>query len=192
VIHAIRPMMRRRPSGFSLLELLLAACLGLLVWGVVLRIVLVEGERGARLARLARERIGQRRSLALIRHDLRRATRVEVDGTGQGSACPMAGRRPVLHLQTDTGPVTYSIGQAPSPIWRGVVLLRCGSAFGLYGEPSEADPLNRVLLDGLSREGFQAVPAGEGLLRLAVEQSLPWGGGGSQRIATEVTLATPP
>jgi type II secretory pathway pseudopilin PulG len=181
----------RRAAGFSLLELLLAACLGLLLWGVMLRLLMAEGDQGARLARLARERLWQRRSLDLIRADLRRAERVEVDSAGNGAACPMAGRRPVLHLHTDTGPITYAVGPPPSPIWRGQVLLRCGPAFDLHGVPSGADPLNRVLLDGLSPQGLTVEAQEEGLLRLELEQSLPRGGGASQRIATTMHLPAP-
>ena len=139
--------------GFSLPELLVAACLGVMLWGVVLRVVLAEGDQGARLARMARERLGQRRSLELIRGDLRRARRLVATPQPPRDGCPMAGRRPVLHLLSDAGAITYAIGPAPSPIWRGRVLLRCGPAFGLYGEPSGGDPQNRVLLDGLSPNG---------------------------------------
>ncbi|WP_254959321.1 MULTISPECIES: FitA-like ribbon-helix-helix domain-containing protein [unclassified Cyanobium] len=78
---------------FSLVELLGAACLGLLVWGVV------------------------------------------------------------LQLTTPEGPISYTVGSAPSAIWRGRVLMRCGPAFGLHGEPSGGPAQNRVLLDGLADPG---------------------------------------
>jgi hypothetical protein len=182
---------RPRARGFSLLELLLAACLGLLLWGVTLRLLLAEGDQGARLARLARERLWQRRSLDLIRSDLRRAERMDLNPSQVGAACPMAGRRPVLHLHSEPGPVTYAVGPPPSPIWRGQVLLRCGPAFGLYGEPSRADPLHRVLLDGLSPRGLIAESPQAGVLRLELEQELALAGGSVQRIATVVTLAAP-
>ena len=83
---------RGGPLGFSLLELLVAGSLGLLLWGVVLRLVLAEGDQGARLARMARERIGHRRSLELIRGDLRRATRLAASPEAPRDGCPMAGR----------------------------------------------------------------------------------------------------
>lgn len=183
---------RRRCWGFSLPELMLAACLGLLLWGVVLRLVLAEGDQGARLARMARERVGHRRSLELIRSDLRRAIRRLPLAEASPAGCPMAGRQPVLHLQGDGGSVTYAVGPAPSPIWRGRVLLRCGPAFGLYGEPGAGDPQHRVLLDGLGPDGFTAAPEGEGLLRLRLEQRLALPGGAQQRLVTEVRLAAPP
>jgi len=183
---------RGRAAGLTLLELLLAVCLGLLLWGVTLRWLMAEGDHSARLARLARERLWQRRSLDLIRLDLRRAERLELEGSGTGAACPMTGRRPVLHLQTESGPITYAVGPPPSPIWRGQVLLRCGPAFNLQGDASRADPLNRVLLDGLTARGLIAELGREGLLRLELEQSLPRPGGALQRIATVVHLAAPP
>ena len=182
----------RRPRGFSLLELLLASLLGLLLWGAAVRLLMAEGEQGARLSRLARERLWQRRSLDLIRSELRRAQRVALNPSQPASACPMAGRRAVLHLISSPGPVTYAVGPAPSAIWRGRVLLRCGPAFGLLGEPSAADPLNRVLLDGLSARGLIAEIQEEGVLRLELEQELPLAGRPSQRISTVVYLASPP
>lgn len=183
---------RCRCPGFSLPELMVAACLGLLLWGVVLRLVLAEGDQGARLARMARERVAHRRSLELIRSDLRRAMRLAPWSQESAAGCPMAGRQPVLHLQSDGGWVTYAVGPAPSPIWRGRVLLRCGPAFGLYGEPGDGDFQHRVLLDGLGPNGFTAVPERDGLLRLRLEQRLALAGGAWQRVVTEVRLAGPP
>lgn len=182
---------RPRRQGFSLPELLVASCLGLLLWGVVLRLVLAEGDQGARLTRMARERLGHRRTLELMRGDLRRAARLARSPEVPQDGCPMAGRQPVLHLLSEAGAITYAIAPAPSPIWRGRVLLRCGPAFGLYGEPGAGDPQNRVLLDGLSPTGFTAVAEGEGLLRLRLEQQLALAGGGQQRLVTEVRLAAP-
>lgn len=177
--------------GFSLPELLVALCLGLLFAGVVLRLLLAEGDQGARLARLARERLGQKRALALIRADLRRAIQLRPEAASLPPACPMSGRRLVLQLRTETTPVTYALGPAPSPIWRGWVLLRCGPAFGLYGEPSVGDAQNRVLLDGLTPTGFFAEPEGEGMLRLRLEQRLVLPGGRLQRITSELRIASP-
>lgn len=182
---------RAAAVGFSLPELLVATCLGLLLWGVVLRLLLAEGDQGARLARMARERVGQQRSLELIRGDLRRAIRQLPSPQAPQAGCPMVGRHPVLTLETDGGMVTYAIGPAPSPIWRGRVLLRCGPAFGLDGEPGGGDRQHRVLLDGLSPGGFTAERAGEGQLRLRLEQRFSLAGGAEQRLVTEVRLTAP-
>ena len=180
----------RGVAGMTLLELLLALGLGLLLAAVVINLLLAGGDRGLRLARLLRERTWQRRSLALIRSDLRRAAALEL-GSATGAACPLAGRQPVLQLRTATGPITYAVGAPPSPIWRGQVLLRCGPAFGLYGEPSAGAAQNRVLLDGLPAQGLRAERLERGQLRLQLEQQLPLPGGSQQRIATTVVLAAP-
>ncbi len=180
----------RSAAGLSLLELLLALGLGLLLAAAVINLLLAGGDRGLRLARLMRERTWQRRSLALIRADLRRAAALEL-GSGEGAACPLAGRRPVLHLRTSHGPITYAVGAPPSPIWRGRVLLRCGPAFGLYGEPSAGAPQNRVLLDGLAEQGLRAELLERGQVRLQLEQHLPLPNGSEQTIATTMTLAPP-
>lgn len=177
-------------AGMTLLELLLALGLGLLLVAVVINLLLAGGDRGLRLARLLRERTWQRRSLALIRADLRRAAALEL-GSGAGAACPLAGRQPVLQLRTATGPITYAVGAPPSPIWRGQVLLRCGPAFGLYGEPSAGAAQNRVLLDGLAAPGLRAERLERGQLRLQLEQQLPLPGGSQQRIATTLVLTAP-
>ena len=190
--HLGRGDRRGEPSaaGPSLLELLLALGLGLLLAAAVINLLLAGGDRGLRLARLMRERTWQRRSLALIRADLRRAAALELD-SGEGAACPLAGRRPVLHLHTAHGPITYAVGAPPSPIWRGRVLLRCGPAFGLYGEPSAGAPQNRVLLDGLAEQGLRAELLERGQVRLLLEQHLPLPNGSEQTIATTMTLVPP-
>lgn len=180
----------RLAAGLSLLELLLSLGLGLLLAGVVTQLLLAGGDQGLQLTRLLRERTWQRRSLALIRADLRRASALEL-GSGDGSACPLAGRRPVLQLRTAGGVITYAVGAPPSPIWRGQVLLRCGPAFGLYGEPSTGAPQNRVLVDALPPQGLSAERLERGRLRLQLEQRLPLAGGGQQTIATTLELAAP-
>ncbi|MEA5442379.1 hypothetical protein [Cyanobium gracile] len=101
-----------------MVELLVAACLGLLVWGVVLQALVADGQRVERLVRLVRERRQQRRVLALLRGDLLRAQRVDL-AVGTGAACGLGGRAPVLQLSTLEGPITYTVGVAPSAIRRG-------------------------------------------------------------------------
>ncbi len=106
-------MASSRPSpksaGFSLVELLVAACLGLLVWGVVLQALVADGRQVDRLVRQLRERGLQKRVLALLRDDLLRAQRVDF-AHGAGAACGLGGRDPVLQLQTPAGPITYTVG----------------------------------------------------------------------------------
>jgi len=61
---------RRRPGGFSLVELLLALGLGLVLSGVMLQSLLADGQTSLRLSRLVREKDNQRRTLALVQLDL--------------------------------------------------------------------------------------------------------------------------
>ena len=46
-------------------------------------------------------------------------------------------------------PVVYFTGEAPSPICREPVLMRCGPAFTLEGFASRGAYQNRVVLDGV-------------------------------------------
>ena len=110
---------------------------------------------------------------------------------GTGAACALGGRDPVLQLQTPAGPITYTAGSPPSPIWRRRVLMRCGPAFGLDGEPSAGAAQNRVLLDGLSQPGLEAAVEPDGLLHLRLRQEFEPSGGGTQRSETEVLVGTP-
>ena len=137
-------------NGFSLVELMLSLSLGLGLSGVMLQGLMAEGQNGARFSRLLRERAVQRRTLALIKGDLAQATAVSPTPASEQHACGLAGRTPVLHLSTAAGPITYSVGAAPSPIWRGHVLMRCGPAYGIDGAMSAGSAaLNRVVMDGL-------------------------------------------
>jgi hypothetical protein len=172
------------------MELLVAACIGLLVWGVVLQSLVADGGRVERLARQLRERGQQRRVLALLRGDLQLAQRLELD-QGSGAACGLGGRQPVLHLNTSVGPITYTVGSPPSVIWRGRVLMRCGPAFGLDGEPSKGVAQNRVLLDGLSFPGVVAEVEPDGLLRLQLRQEFAPRAGGVERIESQALMAVP-
>lgn len=184
---------RRHAAGFSLLELLLAFGLGLSVCALMLQSVLAEGQNGQRLARLLRERQAAGRALALLRSDLQRATAVAATAgpDSQDAACRLAGRAVLLHLQTAQGPITYSVGSAPEPIWRGQVLMRCGPAFALDGSPSPGQALNRVLLDGLASGGAQALQQGPGTVRVELRQQLPLPGRPSQVLTHQRLLPLP-
>lgn len=157
-------------GGFTLPELLLALCTGLLVAGAALQGLLAEARGSQRLGQRLQERQMAARALALLRTDVARAGAVVLGGTGEGaSACGLAGRAVLLHLEGPAGVVTYTAGAAPSAIWRGQVLMRCGPAFGLHGEPSPGQAQNRVLVDGLERGGARAELAGAGLLAVSLE-----------------------
>ncbi|MEY4431310.1 MAG: hypothetical protein RLZZ533_1246 [Cyanobacteriota bacterium] len=168
--------------GFSLLELMLALSLGLLLSGVMLQGLIDEGQNGQRLARLLRERAVQRRTLALLKADLAQATAISSTPQLEQHGCSLAGRLPVLHLGTPAGAITYSVGSAPSAIWRGRVLMRCGPAYGLDGRLSVGGiPQNRVVIDGLAeapprwlRCGDMLTTNGDGLVELAGSATQPF------------------
>lgn len=184
---------RRHAAGFSLLELLLAFGLGLSVCALMLQSVLAEGQNGQRLARLLRERQAAGRALALLRSDLQRATAVAATAgpDSQDAACRLAGRAVLLHLQTAQGPITYSVGSAPEPIWRGQVLMRCGPAYGLGGELSSGAAQNRVLLDGLAPGGLEVEEEAPGVMRLKLRQAFPLRSGGQLPIRLEMRAPAP-
>jgi len=95
----------------------------------------------------------------------------------------------VLQINTAEGPITYSLGLPPSSIWRGRVLMRCGPAFGLDGEPSRGASQNRVVIDALLPKGFRAEIQAPGQVRLEMEQEFPLVQGGPQRLASGVVVA---
>ena len=166
----------RAMDGFSLVELMLSLSLGLALSGVMLQGLMAEGQNGARFSRLLRERDAQRRTLELIKQDLAQATAVSETPEMEQHGCSLAGRTAVLHLRTGAGPITYSVGTAPSAIWRGRVLMRCGPAFGLDGYITPgSQPLNRVVVDALAVKSSKLNPCGT-LLPLASKDLIDLGG----------------
>ena len=163
-------------AGFSLVEVLLALALGMGLFGVILKTLFVEARHSGQLVRLLREKAFQRRTMDLIASDLSQASGINVWPEWAEPACALAGRAPVLHLETGAGPITYSVGRPPSEIWRGQVLMRCGPAYGLDGTLSsgKAAP-NRVVIDGLIARGEEAFRAKleplNGVLVLELHQS---------------------
>ena len=133
-----------------MLELLLALSLGLLLSGAMIQTLLADSRSSTNLLRQLRQHQQQQRVLALMRTELLRSERISLTPAQEAHACDLAGRSPVLHLSGGSGSITYSVGAAPSGIWRGVVLMRCGPAYGLDGRTNPAaPPQNRVLVDGL-------------------------------------------
>lgn len=140
-------------NGFSLMELMLSLSLGLSLSGVMFQGLMAEGQNGARFSRFVRERAVQQRTLQLVKADLAQATAVSSTPALELHACSLAGRLPVLHLTTAAGSITYSVGAAPSTIWRGRVLMRCGPPYGLAGQLRYAAVAqNRVVMDGLAQQ----------------------------------------
>ena len=138
----------KRDAGFSLLELLLASSLGLAVFGLAAAALLSEQRLGSRMGGLLRQRQLLLRAHQLIAADVERGIALAPELV---SACNLGGRQPLLQiLGVDGSITTYSIGKAPSGIWQGEVLMRCGPAYGLDGQiKAGTPPQNRVVLDGL-------------------------------------------
>ena len=134
-----------------MLELLLASSLGLILFGVGMTLLMGDA-RSAAMAAALQGRRWQRRTLALIQADLH--------GPPVGRSIrnrPPAGPVPWLDVipAWRSSPRRFPTSgvchwRAPSPIWRGPVLVRCGPAYGLEGlprgclpEPSRADGVDR-------------------------------------------------
>ena len=180
----MNPIRVSRASGFSLVELLLALALGMGLFGVILQALLAEGRNSGQLVRLLRERTFQLRSLDLVASDLRQATGISASPDLAEPACSLAGRTPVLQLETAAGPITYAFGRAPSAIWRAQVLMRCGPAHGLDGALSAGGSTpNRVVIDGLMAAAAE-LSLSEGVFRLELVQQFS-SGGREQRIRSQ-------
>ena len=168
----------RIDQGFTLVELMLAALLGCLLCGVAFQLLFTETRQGGSLAESLQLKQWQRRTLELVKSDLDRASAWQVDPDPSGRwPCGLAGRQPKLLITPRDGsaPVLYSLGPAPSPIWRGAVLMRCGPAFDLYGGIRAGSRYqNRVVLDAVER--FQLTqPSGLPVLQLELEQRTRFG-----------------
>ena len=187
-------MIKRLPetqveSGFTLIELLLSLSLGSLLFVVVLQLIGADLRLGSSMASRLRESAQQRCTLQLIRDELAIGSGWEVDPvTSNQWPCGMAGRQPVLAIRLDssnnqasTQTIVYSVGAAPSAIWRGQVLMRCGPAYGLDGViRPEGKAQNRVLIDGLPKDGlgFHARQDPHSrVLHLQLEQAVNGGSG---------------
>ena len=172
----------RAENGFTLIELLLSLSLGSLLFVVLLQLIGADLRLGNTMASRLRESAQQRQTLELIRGELAMGSGWEVDPTPSHQwSCGMAGRQPVLAIGLDGSDsrasaqtIVYSVGAAPSAIWRGQVLMRCGPAYGLDGVIRQGGKAqNRVLIDGLPKEGlgFQArQDAHSRVLHLELEQ----------------------
>jgi hypothetical protein len=149
---------------------------------VLLQLIGADLRLGNSMASRLRESAQQRHTLELIRGELAIGTDWTVHPvTSDQWPCGMAGRQPVLAIGLDSRntevssqTIVYSVGAAPSAIWRGQVLMRCGPAYGLDGViRSDGKAQNRVLIDGLAKEGlgFQArLDPQSKVLHLALEQ----------------------
>ena len=148
----------RSAQGFTLVELMLAALLGTFLCGVVFQLLFAETRQGGAFAESLQLKQWQRRTLQLVKGDLERASSWQIDPDPSGRwPCALADQQPRLAITPRDGsaPVVYSLGSAPSAIWRGDVLMRCGPAFDLRGGiRSGSRYRNRVVLQ--ATDGFVA------------------------------------
>ena len=159
----------KQEHGFSLIELLLACGLGLIIAGAALQSLLSEQQLGARLGVRLRQRQLLLRANQLIAADIARGTAIT---DVLPPACKLAGRQLWMQIVSADGAVTsYSLGDPPSAIWQGQVLMRCGQAYGVDGRVRAGSAvMNRVVLDGLSPQAEpwlgcglpQAIAIGDG------------------------------
>ena len=169
----------RAAQGFTLVELMLAALLGTFFCGVVFQLLFAETRHGGSLAESLQLKQWQRRTLQLLKDDLERASNWQIDPDASADwPCALADRQPRLAITPTDGsdPVVYSLGPAPSAIWRGDVLMRCGPAFDLHGGiRSGSRYQNRVVLDGVERFELHQ-PSGLPVLQMQLEQRTRQGG----------------
>ena len=167
-------VVRRQPpaeGAFGLVELLVALAVALTVAAGVIQGLAGASRSGERLVLLLRERQVARRTLALLRSELKVSQRWQVGpDASMGAECTLGGRAPMLQFEINGRRITYSVGIPPSQIWRGWVLMRCGPAYGLSGELSDGVAQNRVLIDALAPEGFQVEADALGVLHLRLDQ----------------------
>ena len=190
IVGAVLPRQPGAAAAFTLIELLLALTLGVVGCAAMVQLLLSDTRSSTLLVRRLRAGLEQRRVLELIREDVLRSSAISLAAVSQ-VACPLAGRTVVLHLEGATSPVTYSIGSPPSAIWQGQVLMRCGPAFTLDGQPSAGMALNRVVLDGLPAGGLKVLALAGGRLELELQQELPDHHGHKPRIASTLVMAAP-
>ena len=121
----------------------------------------------------------QRRTHELVQGGLEHASGWRIDPDASVSwPCALSGRQPKLAIIPTDGSdsVLYSLGPAPSAIWRGAMLMRCGPAFNLQGGiRSGSRYLNRVVLDSVDFFELHQ-PLGLPVLQMQLEQRTCLGG----------------
>ena len=167
----------RAAQGFTLVELMLAVLVGCLLCGLAFQLLFAETRQGVSLAESLQ--LKQRCALQLLKGDLERASSWQLDPDVSAEwPCALADRQPKLAItpRDGSGSVVYSLGPAPSAIWRGDVLMRCGPAFDLHGGIRRGSRYqNRVVLDCM--DDFQLhQPLGLPVLQIQLEQRTRLGG----------------
>jgi hypothetical protein len=186
------PRRRRAEGAFSLPELLVAMATGLMLTGVLIQGLAGATQSGERLGMLLRERQVARRTLALMRSEFGLAESWRAGPESAALAeCALGGRPAVFGLTVAGRQITYSVGEAPSGIWRGRVLMRCGPAYGLSGDLSGGAAQNRVVVDALVPEGLQVANEVSGVVRLKLSQGFPQRAGKTLEFNTSELITVP-
>lgn len=151
-ISAFQRLQPNQRNGFSLVEMIVSLSLGGLIFLLLLQAVIADSLRSSRALDLFRVKSSQKLALNLIELDLSYGGLIDdLSFKQEQSSCPLSGRTSVLTLETHVGVITYMVGPAPSKIWHGDVLMRCGPAYGLNGALQSSDYFqNRVVIDGLN------------------------------------------
>ena len=138
------------PLGYTLVELLISLGLAALVLSLAVQLVLGDQRQTARLTRRLRHGQVLGRAVALIEGDLATGQAIALNPDQASHSCGLAGRTPILAIERPEGVTTYSVGRAPSSIWRAPVLMRCGRSFRKDGVLNPAGAArNRLVIDGL-------------------------------------------
>ena len=166
----------RIDPGFTLVELLLAAGLGVLLCNLALQLLGGHALQSGVLAQRWQQRRLQRRTLQLLKTDLAQADHWQLKPVWNPQwSCSVGSRQPLLAIHSADGspPVVYSLGAPPSAIWRRQVLVRCGPSFDLQGRPNRSGAYqNRVVLDQVEALLVKEDPDWP-LLRFELQQQLP-------------------
>lgn len=140
----LRPRGQWQNGGFSLIETLMALCVSCLMGTVMLNAFRWQMQIQKQSLQQMREKEWRNRALDRIVRDVKNATLISTDPLKATPACNLENRTPVLHLTMTSSTITYSVGTAPSPLWRGTVLMRCAR------DPNGVIT-NRVLIDALAQ-----------------------------------------
>lgn len=136
-------------AGFSFTETLVAASLGCILATGMLSVFAPQLKRMNRendLIRTYKAEDWARLAINRIKKDIEAADQISNNPSLEVHGCSLGTRLPVLHLRDSKGQsITYSVGAAPTTVWRSPVLMRCAAP------TNGAEPENHVMIDGLAK-----------------------------------------
>ena len=190
-ISVLQIFRTRQRNGFSLVEMIISLSLGGLVVLAIAHSIVGDLTNSSKVLKSFQVTSSQKLVLDLVESDLSYGALIDYSSPEFGqSGCPLTGRKPILSIQAESGVITYTVGSAPSKIWNGDVLMRCGPAYGLDGRLSHSNQFqNRVLLDNVSCESGECLrlePTGlDGISKIILTQDLFSGSHGSWAVKTD-------